>query len=244
MNEHSLHSPFIYGFYKDVIKSDRQEPVHRGIENVRQMMSKTFTEVEVQDFGAGSAYESSAKRKVSDIAKKGIATAKFSRLYSRIIQSIEARNVLELGTSIGINSMYLASAPCVKNMITIEGCKNLTSLAESNFSGFSNSNIQLINATINQGLVQVFNRVNSLDFVLFDANHTYEATLEYYHKCKALAHERSIFVFDDIHWSEGMTAAWREIQKEIEVTLTIDLQQVGIVFFRKELEKEDYVLSW
>jgi hypothetical protein len=44
---------------------------------------------------------------------------------------------------------------------------------------------------------------------------------------------------DDIYWSEGMTKAWQAIKKHPDVTLSIDIFDIGIVFFRKELSKQD-----
>jgi hypothetical protein len=45
-------------------------------------------------------------------------------------------------------------------------------------------------------------------------------------------------IFDDIHWSEGMEKAWLEIKKNKEVSCTIDLFFVGVVFFRKEFKEK------
>ncbi len=244
MDEHSLHSPFIFGYYREVIKKDYSEPVFSGIEKLRDSLVGSAKEIDVLDLGAGSSVTTGAKRKVSDIAKYAIAPPRNSRMYYRIIESIGAETVLELGTSLGINSMYLAAPSCVKKLITVEGCPETAAIAKSNFIGFNNSAIQLINEPIDQALVQVFNRLGTLNFILFDANHTYEATMRYYRQCKPFINEHSILVFDDIHWSKGMSKAWKEIQMEVEVTLTIDLFDVGIVFFKKDLEKEDYKLNW
>ena len=244
MDEHSLHSPFIFGFYREVIKSDYSVPVFSGIEKVRNDLLSNAKEISIEDLGAGSSVTPNNKRKVSDIARFALAPAKNSRLYYRIIESIGAESVLELGTSLGVNSMYLAAPSCVKKLITIEGCRETAYIAKSNFSGFSNSKIQFINEPIDQALTKIFSRLETLNLILFDANHTYEATMRYYHQCKPHINEQSILIFDDIHWSKGMSKAWGEIKKEIEVTLTIDLFDVGIVFFKKELEKEDYVLKW
>jgi hypothetical protein len=55
----------------------------------------------------------------------------------------------------------------------------------------------------------------------------------------------SIFVFDDIYWSEGMQKAWTEICAHKDVTLSLDLFYFGIVFFRTEnKEKEHFVLKF
>lgn len=243
MDEHSLHSPFIYGFYRDVIIKENTEAIFQGIENVRKDLLADNREIKINDLGAGSSITKSVNRRISSIAKSALTSSKDSRLYYRILDHIQAQNVLELGTSLGINTMYLASNSFVKYIYTIEGCQQTAALAKTNFSSYKTNKINLIDQPIEKALDHVFNRINSLDVILFDANHTYEATLKYYKKCKPYMHEHSILIFDDIHWSRGMTLAWEEIKKEIEVTLTIDLYDLGLVFFKKNLEKENYVLS-
>ena len=48
----------------------------------------------------------------------------------------------------------------------------------------------------------------------------------------------SVFVFDDIYWSPQMTAAWQQIKKNNEVTLTIDTFYFGLVFFKPEFKEK------
>ena len=51
-------------------------------------------------------------------------------------------------------------------------------------------------------------------------------------------HHHSVFVFDDINWNEEMQKAWQEIKDHPEVTISLDLFYVGIIFFRKEQQQE------
>ena len=52
----------------------------------------------------------------------------------------------------------------------------------------------------------------------------------------------SVWIFDDIHWSQEMENAWLTIKNHPKVTVTIDTFQWGIVFFRAEQEKEHFVI--
>ena len=83
---------------------------------------------------------------------------------------------------------------------------------------------------------------NQLDFVFFDGNHKKKPTLSYFKQCLEVAHEDSIFIFDDIYWSTEMTEAWQEIKKHPKVTLSIDCFEMGIVFFKKEQAKEHFTV--
>jgi len=69
--------------------------------------------------------------------------------------------------------------------------------------------------------------------------------MSYFNACLKKSHSESIFVFDDIHWSEGMEKAWKEICQNPKVRLSLDLFHLGIVFFREEQhEKEHFLLRF
>lgn len=81
-----------------------------------------------------------------------------------------------------------------------------------------------------------------LDLIYFDGNHQKEATLNYFNKLLPLAHNNSVFIFDDIHWSKGMEEAWEEIKAHPRVRVSIDSFFWGLIFFREEQEKEHFTL--
>ena len=87
-------------------------------------------------------------------------------------------------------------------------------------------------------------KTNQLDYVFFDGNHRQEPTQRYFDWCLTKAHSHSVFVFDDIHWSEGMQEAWEIIKMDEQVTCSIDLFFLGIVFFKPEMVKQDFILKY
>ncbi|RYF62388.1 MAG: SAM-dependent methyltransferase, partial [Cytophagaceae bacterium] len=86
--------------------------------------------------------------------------------------------------------------------------------------------------------------LNPVDFVFFDANHRYEPTVRYFEICLTNIHNDTVFVFDDIHWSDEMEQAWAYIKVHPSVSVTVDLFWVGLVFFRREQPKQDFILRF
>ena len=80
--------------------------------------------------------------------------------------------------------------------------------------------------------------------IFIDGNHKKDATMNYFQRCLQHIDDSSVLIFDDIHWSEGMEEAWDEIKQHPGVKVTIDLFQMGLVFFREELSKEDFILRF
>ena len=62
--------------------------------------------------------------------------------------------------------------------------------------------------------------------------------------CLPHVHNDTVFIFDDIHWSEGMEQAWDTIKAHPAVQVTVDLFGVGLVFFRREQPKQHFILRF
>ena len=107
------------------------------------------------------------------------------------------------------------------------------------------NNVQMIRGNFDKTLEPLLKGIEKLDFVFVDGNHRYQPTINYFHLLKPKMQEQSILIFDDIHWSKEMEAAWDEIKKDPSISLTIDLFFIGIVFFRKEqLVKQDFSIQY
>lgn len=243
-DEHALHSPFVFDFYTKIIKNNTQNSEFKSIENLKKNLLNNNQIIEIQDFGAGSRLNKSNQRKISSIASKTSKTLKFGKLFFRIIQQFQYHTILDLGTSLGITTSFLASANKNSQIITFEGCPQTAEIAQKNFHDLNLTNIEVVVGNINETLEKRLSTIAKVDFVFFDANHQYEPTINYFEQCLKKKHEESCFVFDDIYWSEGMKMAWNEIKNHPETSITIDLFWIGIVFFRKKQPKQHFVLRF
>ncbi|NNM95732.1 MAG: SAM-dependent methyltransferase, partial [Bacteroidia bacterium] len=80
--------------------------------------------------------------------------------------------------------------------------------------------------------------------VFFDGNHRKEATLGYFKSFLPKVGDNTVFIFDDIRWSRGMYEAWMKIIKDDRTTVTIDLFNFGMVFFRRQQAKQHFVVKF
>jgi predicted O-methyltransferase YrrM len=151
-----------------------------------------------------------------------------------------SKQVLELGTSLGITTAYLAMANTLAQVHTMEGAAAIAMEAEQNFRELGIANIRLVKGNFNQTLPNLLGFLPQVDLAFVDGNHKKEPTLQYFHQLLGKVKEGSILVFDDIHWSEGMEAAWDEIKKHEQVMLTVDLFFIGIVFFSSSFKVKQH----
>ena len=237
-NEHGIHSPFVFDLYTNIIKDKNPFYIFGPIESLRAKMYISNEEIAVEDMGTGS----SGNRKISTIAKNSVKDPKYAQLLFRLLNHFDCNNVLEIGTSLGITTCYLSSFSKNAKVITLEGCQNTSNIARSNFKKLNLNNIEVITGAFDNTLQPALEKMNTVDFVFIDGNHKYEPTIEYFNQCLRHINDSSILVFDDIHWSNEMEAAWKTIQSHEQTTCTIDLYELGIVFFKKEIKKSDFVL--
>jgi predicted O-methyltransferase YrrM len=240
---HGTHSPFVYSFLENVVYKKSKHPSFDKIEKLRNKLLHNQNEIEINDFGAGSRIHKNNKRSISSIARISVKPKKYCELLYRICQWQKTENVLELGTSLGITSTYLSLA--ANNVITIEGCKNIASVAKQNFEKLNLNNIQLINNNFDNCLNIELEKIKSQKNLYYiDGNHKKDATIKYFETILQYATEADILIFDDIHWSKEMEDAWENICRHPKAIVTIDLFQLGIVFLHNTQVKENFKIRF
>jgi len=243
-NHHSVQSPFVFELVTKVVNQKLQNEDCIEIEKLRKELCKYEKEINITDFGAGSNINNSNKRKVKDIAKNSAKSAKFGQLLYRIIKFYNPKNVLELGSSLGVSTSYLAKSNSNSNVFTLEGCPETAKIAKENFERLEIKNVDLIVGDFKDTFNETLIKMKSLDLAFIDGNHQEKATIEYFEKCLQKANNKTIFIFDDIHWSKGMENAWQHIKNHPKTTATIDLFFVGIVFIKSELTKNHFIIRF
>jgi predicted O-methyltransferase YrrM len=238
VDDHSIHSPFFFEFFNVV---HDKTPVWGAdeIEQVRQKLLNNSFAVEYQELGSGKAIPT-GKEKLSTIAQRSLATPNMASLYARIVKYLKAETVIELGTSLGITSLYLALRNEAQ-VTTLEGNQAVADIAITNFEFFDKKNITVVPGNIDQTLKEALFNMRRFDFALMDANHRYEPTVRYFDIISKRVKEKSIVVIDDIHRSAEMEKAWNEIRKNELVYGSIDLFQCGVLFFEPSLGKQHFV---
>jgi predicted O-methyltransferase YrrM len=242
---HGVHSPFVFEFIKFVLNDKKKYDVYQTIEKQRQVLLNDKTIIEVEDFGAGSTVIKTKKRVVKDIAASSLKPKKYSKLLFRMIQFYNKKNVLELGTSFGITTAYLASAKNNPAVTSMEGSQSIANIAQQSFDALQLKNIDIIRGDFEKILSPFLENAATIDFAFLDGNHRKIPTLQYFKQILSNSTAETIVVFDDIHWSKEMEEAWEEIKTHEAVTLSIDLFFIGIIFLKKDFKvKQHFVVRY
>jgi len=235
-----VHSPYVFHFTKFVIYNKGSYYIFSAIEKIRSSLKNDKRILNVIDFGTGRKSNIS----IAEITTKSVKSAKYGQLLFRLSDYIQARNILELGTSFGLTTSYLAASSSSSRVVSLEGSQQIADVAIENFKKTDIKNIKIIVGNIDQTLSKVLAEFDFLDLIFIDANHKYQALINYFEQGLTKINSNSIMVIDDIYWSSEMEKAWTIIKENPMVMSTIDLFELGIVFFNSDLNKKHYKMRY
>ena len=235
---HGIHSPFVYEFVTEVLNDQRVYYPFAAIENLRASLEKDRRKITVEDYGKSSAIHKELR--VGAIARRALSAKKFGQLLFRMVNHYQPKNIIELGTSLGISAAYLAAADPEASLITMEGSDEIARIAGECFKKLGLGNIRQINGNFNETLKTVIQSSPPADLVYIDGNHRKEPLLNYFHLFMQKKSPDAIFVLHDIHWSRGMEEGWQIIKDHEDVMMTIDLFSAGLIFFRNQFRVKQH----
>jgi len=241
-NQHGVHSPFVFDLVTKCFYDTTKYSEYSILKKYRNSLLANKKTIEVSDFGAGSRVFKSNTRAINQIAKNAGISSKRAKLLFRIVNYFQPKNLLEIGTSLGLATSALSLGTKKGKIITLEGCPNTLNECQFQLQKFNFNNVMAINTEFSNYLNNYQLSIVNDHLIYFDGNHSKKATLEYFELLLPTITNDSVWIFDDIHWSAAMEDAWEIIKKHPKVTVTIDTFQWGIVFFRREQKKEHFVI--
>jgi predicted O-methyltransferase YrrM len=236
---YQTHSPFLYEIYAHVLNTDRVYYDFPEIEKIRKELSGSNQSVECKEFDAGSKVWKGKNRTVSKIASSGISDEKRCRNLFNLVNYFAPNNILEFGTSLGINTLYLATSRKKANIDTVEGNKELQAIARQNAENLSLNNINFHPCTFEEYLEKLPPELK-YDIIYLNGNHTYEATTWYFQRLLPNISDKGVVVVNDIHWSEGMYNAWNVLKSHPRIQTSVETAYVGYLFLNKDFPKIDH----
>lgn len=241
---HGIHSPFAFNLVSEVFRNKTAPDIVCSIEKKRAKLLADSRSITVNDLGSGSFKMKSSLRKVSEITRYSAVPKKYGVLLSNMARTFGDPVIMEFGTSLGISTMYMAASCPGATVITMEGCIETSEIAIENFREAGLDNIRLINGSFDDILPVLKREKVSPGLVFIDGNHRKEPVISYFNQVADMSGTGSVAIIDDINSSREMAEAWSEIRNHKNVTLSVDIFRMGIVFFRKGLNQFNYVVRY
>jgi len=213
------------------------------VETVRKILLSNTKRVPVHLFGADLA-RGNRMEQVRRIVKRSSVPTRQGEVLFRLSAFFKPDLILELGTSVGLGTLYLSLGHPDAGVITVEGNRMLATLAEGIFRLQGMSHITVMQCTFDDALHRLSTMNFSRALIFVDGDHTYDATLRYFNHLIDRAGDDCLMIFHDIHWSEGMHRAWKQIRSDRRIRNTYDLYSMGIAVKTETGDKKDFVLRY
>lgn len=239
---HGIHSPFVYKMVENVFSKPLESSILSATLEARNRLEKDFRVIKFSDFGAGSK-KLSKHRTVRETYRQSATTLKYASVLSRLCTYYKPKNILELGTSLGMGTLHLSWGNPKATIHTVDACEEVQEIAKELISNQLKNNHKII--FHNQLFVDYLNQEKDMkyDLVYLDGHHDGVATLNYVEMLTNKISNECILIIDDIRWSEDMFQAWNELIKSQKFNVSIDIFRMGILIPRKEQRKEHFILK-
>jgi len=241
---HGIHSPFVFDIINTVLRKKIPPEVREIIFKLRKEMGNSEEIVKINDLGAGSVYNPCCHRRLSDIALRSSVNNRYGKVLYNLARLYDGKDILELGTSIGVSTLFLALGAPASKIISIEGSEVLAGIAADNFARYNVQNINLKTGEFTRNLQDLRKAGFKASLIFVDGDHRKEPLLRNFDILKKILKSGSVMIFDDINYSSDMNKAWHEIKKDSGVSVSIDIFQMGIVFFRRGMVKQDFKIRY
>ncbi len=239
---HGIHSPFVFNLISKIFRNKIDQSLVRKVEQIRRKTKSEKRLILVKDPKSKSV--KSEIRKVSDIVRRSQVSPKYGRLLSNMAANFGNPLIIELGTSLGISTLYMALSCNDAEIITIEGCKEIAALARQNFIEAGLNNITVLEGSFDEMLFKLSVPDVKPCLIFINGTHRKETVLKYFNKLSEISDSKTVFIIDDIYYSKEMADAWEELKSNKTVSVSVDIFRMGILFLREGISHNSYVIRY
>lgn len=241
---HGIHSPFVFDLVSRVFRNKIDPAIVFTVEQIRKKMIYDKRIVLFEDLGTRSGFLNKSLRKVSEIARYSPVPLKYGKLLSNMAFEFGNPLIIELGTSLGISTMYMAATCPGTTVCTIEGSSSIAAIAKQNFAEGGFKNITILEGPFDIVLPGLASDGMKPGMVFIDGNHRKESVIKYFNQLAEFSDSKTVIIIDDINYSKEMAEAWNKIKLHEKVSVSIDLYRMGILFFRHGVSHNDYIIRY
>lgn len=238
--KHKIHSPFVFDFVSVCLNIELDEITKMNSILQSQILQSSSERIHVIDVGQGSKKLNSS-RKISEIYQSASSKGVYADLLYQLVKHYSKTEVLELGTSLGVGTFFLASGNKNGHVTTIDASAETQNIAKDQLIKLGLTNITFVNSTFKEYFdkkpAEVF------DMIFIDGHHNGQALINYLQLLENNMHDETIIVLDDIRWSNDMFDAWKTLVLDQQYHLTLDLFRMGIIMKRQHQAKEHFIIK-
>ncbi len=238
---HGIHSPFVYALSDKCLTLEFPKELCQQRNHLLEKLRHIKEIIHVTDLGAGSL-KMNDKRPVNKILEHSSSRGKWGALLYKLCAFYQPQNILEFGSSLGIGTWHLNKGNPTARLTSIEGCPETWRILNNYTGQILNEQVNLINSSFENYIKKL--TTQNFDLIFIDGHHDGVALKRYIEQLLPFSHDETIFLLDDIRWSDSMLHAWNILKENSAFHVSIDLFRMGILVKRPYQEKEHFILKF
>ncbi len=225
---HGIHSPFVFKLTTDVLNDTRNFYAFEMIANSVKLRLNDNALVKKD------RHLFSVKHQI-----------KYGQLLFRLVHYFSSQQILEIGYSFGITTAYMAAAKETANVVTLIPDIRHASLTRAACESMQLNNISFEVGSIDEMLQPLLQKIEKVDLCYIHNCFTEDIFMRYFDQLHPFLHAFSVLVIHPIRTDDQATKNWQAMVKRSDIKLTIDLFDIGLIFFRKgRFEKEHFAIRF
>ncbi len=224
LNKYKVHSPFVFDFLNEILEDDRIYYSFGVIENYRRNL-----------LGNASKINNNGKAPtINQLTKSKSISDKIGQLLFKTVHLYKPNTILSIGSNLGIASLYQGMPNSKAQLVSLESSIPIAQQTTHFIKQLGIKNIQLKAGNLGEVLPPTLKELTSIDQVYFNDFWGMKSTSNYFKTCAAYFNPNTVFIFREPYASEDSLAFWQKIKAHEKVKLSIDLYDLGFLFFRSE----------
>ena len=218
---YGVHSPFVFNLITTVIEEKRSYYCYEILGAVRKQLLHNYDKIVYNN----------REYTVKDALNKFCFTEREDRLLFRLANRFQPQTIYMIGSDLGLAPLYISSWSESANCVVFEPEPSTATVTRKIVDKYSSASID-IRTSCNPEVADY----SSIDFIVLGnifSIDTFKGFLPH-------LNDNSVMVISGINSSRKNRDTWKMVCNAPEVTVTLDLYSLGIVFFNPKLHRKTY----
>ena len=227
---HGVHSPFVFDLITNVVADQCAYYSYNDISRIRLLLTQK------EEFIHCNGKRMTVKKAVQ---RYGISKKEGEFLF-RLTNHYKPRSILAIGSSVGLAPLYLTRYDSTVQCITLESVPDFAEIATHLLSKETNPSLQIRAGAYHESVPESLLQFALIDFIFADKNVGINDLDVIFNQCLPFIHNDTMCVLAGIRSSDEKYYFWEQICQHPQVTIAVDLFQMGLLFFQSKLHKQVY----
>ena len=232
---HGIHSPFLFYLITEVIENKERLPQFKSFKLLKK---KTLDLIDFSlDSSAKKIYDQFDIRytKPKKLYKKIELPEKYRQIVFHLIREFKPSSIIHYGPTLGVNPAILASVNLDIRVYQVNNDPFCELVSKRLLNDSAIANIQF---TPENSVPEI----NS-EFILLNCFNNSDLSQSLIQNFINQPSDDGVLIIRGIHESNEMESIWQNTIANQNIRVSLDLFEIGILLFRKGLQKENFILK-